>query len=200
MSGKSEELMPRSVLVVFFILAASFQLRAQALTVETYSQELFFNIFRDQPDTSIRPFLRLYTPSLLAKNENLPAPAGKPSLEVHSYIFTKHPFFNASFTNGRLELFCQRYPEPRGVQVFDVKLWFEFDTQEEAETAYSKLIQTFSPIATQQKKFSVSGAIVAQFTDTKGTKGFNKVQIRLTADNLDRRHFKILFENNNDLD
>ena len=175
---------------------------SQALTVDTYSNQLLFNIFKEKPDTAIRSFLRLYTPSLLEKKQG-PALGGSKdasqyTAEIHSFIFTKHPFFTGSFTTGKLDFFCQRFNEPKGMQVYNVKLWFEFDTQQEAEMAFSKLVETFIPISTNKRFSSSNGARKAEFSDTKGQNGFNKVQIRLTADNLDHHDFKILFETEND--
>lgn len=194
-------IMFRKCFLTGFLLCALFNtMNGQSLTVDTYANQLLFNIFKDQPDTAIRPFLRLYTPSLLEKKT---IPDGSPSsgsanmFEIHSFIFNKHPFFKASFTSGKLELYCQRN-DSKGTNVYDVKLWFEFDTLEEAEIAYNKLIETFVPISTNKRFGVTNGAQKAEFSDTK-TKGLNKVQLRLTADNLDHLRFKILFETNNDL-
>jgi hypothetical protein len=169
----------------------------QTLTVDSY-------IFKEQPDTAIRSFLRLYTPSLSEKQGN-PADAatGKSislyTFEIHSFIFTKHPFFASTFTNGKLELYCQRHQQLKDTQVYDVKLWLEFDTQQDAEIAFSKMVETFIPISTSKRFSSASGYQKAEFSDNRPTKGFNKVQFRLTADNLDKHRFKILFETENDL-
>jgi hypothetical protein len=196
-------MMFRKCFLAFFLLFALFNTtNGQSLTVDTYSNRLLFNIFRETPDTAIRPFLRLYTPSILENKPALPdgsSPGGsKKSYEIHSFIFNKHPFFPATFTSGKLELYCQRSNDGKGAQVYDVKLWFEFDTQEEAEMAFSKLVETFIPISTNKRFSSISGAQKAEFSDKNGT-GFTKIQFRLTADNLDRHRFKILFETENDL-
>ena len=195
-------MMFRKCFLAGFLLCALFNtMNGQSLSVDTYANQLFFNIFKDQPDTSIRPFLRLYTPSLLEKKTAPPdgssSAGNKNAFEIHSFVFNKHPFFSASFTSGKLELYCQR-SDAKGTNVYDVKLWFEFDTQEEAEIAYNKLIETFIPISTNKRFGATNGAMKAEFSDTK-TKGLNKIQLRLTADNLDHHRFKILFETGNDL-
>ena len=179
--------------------------KGQSLTVDSYTNQLLFNIFKEQPDTVIRNFLRQYTPSLYPKktaSSNLFSSTGKNqdlfTPEIHSFIFTKHPFFNASFASGKLELYCQHFYDARSLQVYDVKLWFEFDMQQEAEIAYSKLIETFIPISTNKKYDSMNGFMRGQFSDGNNAKGFNKIQFRLTADNLTHR-FKILFETQNEL-
>jgi hypothetical protein len=195
----------RHFLIGFLFIVLLNTANGQSLTVDTYSHQLLFNIFKDDPDTSIRDFLRLYAPSLLEKKtipaEQDAAGSGKNqySYEVHSFIFTNHPYFKATFTNGKLELYCRRLKDGKTIQVYDVKFWLEFDTQPEAEMAFSKLVETFIPISTNKKFSSTNGAQKAEFSDTKVNKGFNKVQFRLTADNLDRHRFKILFETENEL-
>lgn len=195
----------RFLLVGFLLVVLLNTTNSQSITFETYSNQMLFNIFKDQPDTAIRGFLRLYAPSLLDKKIT-PADLGSSggsksqySFEVHSFIFISHPYFSTSFTNGKLELYCRRLHDGGSIQVYDVKLWFEFDTQQEGEIAFSKLIQTYRPISANERFGSSIGAQRAEFSDTKGSKGINRIQFRLTADNLDRHMFKILFETTNDL-
>lgn len=179
--------------------------KGQSITVDSYTNQLLFNIFKEQPDTAIRNFLRQYAPSLYPNKKT--ATNAEPTTvnnqhsftpEIHSFIFSNHPFFNASFASGKLELYCQHFNDVLGIQVYDVKLWFEFDMQQEAEIAYSKLIETFIPISSNKKYDSMNGFMRGQFTDANNAKGFNKIQFRLTADNLTHR-FKILFETQNEL-
>ncbi len=197
--------MLRKCLVMCFVFSVlTGTLRAQALTIDTYSNQLLFNIFKPQPDPVIIDFLKQYAPSLYNKNTIAESTTSKGSdgnqfiSEIHSFVFTKHPYFKSSFTTGKLELYCQHFPEPKGVQVYDVKLWFEFDMQQEAEIAYSKLMEIFIPISSNKKNDSMNGFLRGQFSDSNSSKGFNKVQFRLTADNLTHR-FKILFETQNEL-
>jgi hypothetical protein len=195
--------MPRKFFLAVFILLVLFgRANGQSLTVESYTNQLLFNIFINQPDTSIRPFLRLYAPSLLEKKaipEGISSSGNMGSNEIHSFVFTKHPFLKSTFNSGKLELYCQRFNDARGLQVYDIKLWFEFDTQQDGEIAYSKLIETFMPISKARNLSSSSGSMKAEFSDSKESKGLSKIQFRLTADNLDKRMFKILFELGNDL-
>src|SRR6187549_2664970 len=115
--------MTRKCFLAVFILFALFgRTNSQSLTVESYTNQLLFNIFINQPDTSIRPFLRLYAPSLLEK-KTIPegASSGTPgSNEIHSFVFTKHPFFKSTFNSGKLELYCQRFNDARALQVYDI--------------------------------------------------------------------------------
>lgn len=180
-------------------------LYAQTSTVNGYTHQLLFNIYTNQPDNAISGFLRAYAPSLYDK-KSIPAASStatetvSSNVEIHSFVFSKHPYFATPFTSGKLELYCQHFSDAKGLQVFDVKLWLEFDNQLEAEMAFSKLVDVFLPISTNKRFSSTNGAQKAEFSDSKGdNKGFNKIQFRLTADNLDRRRFKILFETANDL-
>lgn len=195
----------RNCLLVAILFCALFTgLRAQAVNLNQYTQQLLFNIYTPQPDSSINGFLRDHAPSLYEKKTVIPqtATAREPvssNVEIHTFVFSKHPYFSTSFTNGKLELYCQHFSDAKGVQVFDVKLWFEFENQLEAEMAFSKLVDSFLPISTGKRFSSTNGAQRAEFSDTREQKGFNKIQFRLTADNLDRRRFKILFETQNEL-
>lgn len=179
---------------------------SQSLTFDTYANQLLFNIFKDQPDTAIRLFLRSYVPSLLDKKVT-PADLGSSggsknqySFEIHSFLFTTHPYFNSSFTNGKIEFFCRRSLDGKVIQVYDVKLWLEFNELQEAELAYQKLVETFTPISNKLNYTSGMGFRRAEFSDTRAPKtGLGKIQFRITADNLDRRRFKILFETDNEL-
>lgn len=199
--------MLRKSFSLFLICCLAFCVaKTQQLTMDGYTNQLLFNIFSDKPDTAISNFLRLYTPSLFEKKK-MPqtngvtgsASGSRDEYEIHSFIFNRHPYFKSSFTIGKLELYCRHFPDERGVQVYAVKLWFEFDTQQEAEMAYSKMVETLIPLSTAKNFSSVNGYMKAEFTDNKGEKGFTHVQFRLTADNLDKRRFKILFETENDL-
>jgi hypothetical protein len=200
---QNPRIMFRKYFLASFLLCTLFNTtNGQSLTVETYSHQLLFNVFKEQPDTAIRAFLRLYTPSLIDKKttptDGTPETGNKSSLEIHSFVFTRHPFFNATFTSGKLEFYCQHFSDAKGTQVYAVKLWFEFDTQQDAEIAFSKLVETFIPIATNKRITSTNGAVRAEFSDTRA-KVFGKIQVRITADNLDKHHFKILFETENEL-
>ncbi|MCK9402425.1 MAG: hypothetical protein M0Q26_03410 [Chitinophagaceae bacterium] len=196
----------KCILVCFFFSFIFGRLYSQALTVDRYTNQLLFNIFKEQPDSSILDFSKQYLPSLAEKKKKDGIPASTPLLsgqhkyaEIHSFIFARHPFLKTSFTSGKLEFFCLRNNNAKDSQVTNVKFWLEFDTQPEAEMAFSNMIETFIPISTQKKFSSTNGSQKAEFSDEKETNGFGKIRIRLTADNLDRHTFKILLETENDL-
>lgn len=200
--------MVRRLALIFFAVILTGYSYGQSLSFEKYTHQLLFNIFTEQPDVSIQDFLKLYFPVLLDKKKKEGVWTGgtpknfpeKGYEEIHSFIFAKHPFFKPTFSSGKIEFFCVRYADPNMIpQITNVKLWFEFDTQPEAEIAFSNLVETFIPISVNKKFSSVSGAQKAEFSDIKESKGFGKIRVRLTADNLDRRTFKILLETDNDL-
>lgn len=195
--------MLKKIILLFLLLCGTRNItNAQQVSLDTYARQLYFNIFSSHPDTAISDFIRSYAPSLLNSNNTI-APGNTTGedirYEIHSFLFTKHPYFKPTFTNGKLELYCMHNSRVKSTQVYDVKLWFEFDTQPEAEMAFSKLAETLIPISTQKQFSSANGYQKGAFTDSKGEKGFNRLQIRLTADNLDRRRLKILIELQNDL-
>ena len=163
----------RLVLVCFVSCLFSGYSYAQALTVDKFANQLLFNIFTPQPDPSIQDFLKTYIPALYEKKKkegvwvNNSAKTGQGYQEILSFVFTKHPFFKPSFTSGKIEFFCVRNGDPKNTQITNCKLWFEFNTQLEAEMAFSNLIDTFMPISSDKKFGSVSGAQKAEFTDAR---------------------------------
>lgn len=176
----------------------------QNSAMDKYANQLFLNIFKDTPDPSIQDFLKSYIPALAEKKTTEFKPAGykapvEDHEEIHSFVFTQHPFFKAQFARGKIEFICTRNPATKTAQVNNAKLWFEFSSQSQGEMAFNYLIESFMPISTMNKFGSTNGAQRAEFSDAKETTGFGKVRIRLTADNLDRNVFKILFELENEL-
>ena len=197
----------RKYLVASLLVMITYGARSQAMNMDIQTHQLFFNVFREKPDTSILGFLKLYIPSLYEKKNTFPGWIKYSSIdtlqsyrEIHSFVFSRHPFFTEKITQGKLEIACKRYENARLLQnITQVQLWFEFETQPEAEMAFSRLVEMFSPLATKKKFSSVSGAQKAEFTNSKELKGFNRIQFRLTADNVSRYRYKILFETGNDL-
>jgi hypothetical protein len=199
--------MARKLVLAFFIVLCLWgKSDGQSLTMDKFTNQLFFNIFKEQPDASFQDFLKANIPVLLEKKIKDAVWVANPNKnnqeaheEIHSYIFYKHPFFKSSFTAGKMEFFTYRSKENNAVLISNLKLWFEFDSQPDAEVAFSNLIESFIPISTAKKFSSTNGAQRAEFSDNKETKGFGKIRIRLTADNLDKHIFKILIETENEL-
>lgn len=195
-----------AALVLFLIAYCG---NSQAVNMDIQTNQLLFNIFRANPDSSILGFLKLYTPCLYEKKN---VDAGRqwttyPSIdtlrsyrEIHSFVFSRHPFFKEKFTQGKLEIGCKRYEDTKLLQnITHVQLWLEFETQMDAEIAFTRLVEMFLLLATEKKFSTVTGAQKAEFSNLKETKGFNKIQFRLTGDNISRYPYKILFETGNSL-
>jgi hypothetical protein len=167
---------------------------AQTLTVDSYANQMLLNVFKDQPDPVIQDFLKRYIPSMLDKKTVAQGSGdNKFKLESHGFVFLEHPHFKSAFRNGKLEFDCRRYNDTRGVQVDDVRLWFYFDTQLEGETAFVQIVDTLKPISPKNFVHTANGAMIGEFTDTKNTKGFAKVQVYLMTDDIDKTKFRILF-------
>jgi hypothetical protein len=167
---------------------------AQTLTVDSYANQMLLNVFKDQPDPVIQDFLKRYIPSMLDKKIVAQGSGdNKFKLESHGFVFLEHPHFKSAFRNGKLEFDCRRYNDTRGVQVDDVRLWFYFDTQLEGETAFVQIVDTLKPISPKNFVHTANGAMIGEFTDTKNTKGFAKVQVYLMTDDIDKTKFRILF-------
>lgn len=183
------------VLLLFSVHAG-----AQA-TMDNYTKRLFFNLFTDKPDTLISSFLNLYVPAL--NNNRTPGkwivyPASDTMHsheEMHSFIFKKHPFFTERFTTGHIDFFCKRYEGvPVRQNITGIQLWFEFDVQQEAEVAFSRLVETFILVSTDKKISTINGAAKAAFTDANQKNGFSKVQVSMIGDNISTHKYKVLFE------
>jgi hypothetical protein len=173
---------------------------AQSLTVDSYANQLLFNVFKEKPDPVIQDFLKAYIPSMLDKKTVAQGSGdNKFTLESHGFVFLEHPHFKPAFRNGKLEFDCRRYSDTRGVQVDDVRLWFYFDTQQEGETAFAQMVDILKPISLKNYIHSANGAMIGEFTDTKNTKGFSKVQAYLMTDEIDKTKFRILFALGNTL-
>ncbi len=191
----------------FFIFMQG-RLEAQPMSIDIYAHQLLFNVLTEKPDTSIADFLKLYLPGLYEKKKTKGVLSAGPAStmvpaheEIHSFLFTRHPYFTEKFTRGKLDIYCKRYDDPHLAQtVSDIQLWFEFDSQDEAEIAFSRCIERFISVSTQKKFSSTTGVQQAEFSNTKEvTVLFNKVRFRLTSDFVGLHRYKIFFETTNDL-
>lgn len=200
-------MLQKCVWIFCFFIFMQGPVKAQPVSINVYAHELLFNILTKKPDTSIADFLKLYIPGLYEKKRTQgllntgASSAIVPHEEIHSFLFTRHPYFKEKFTRGRLDIFCTRYDTLNLSQkVGDIQLWFEFDSQEQAEIAFSKFIERFISVSTQKKFSSTTGAQQAEFMNTKEvTALFNRVRFRLTSDFVGQHRYKILFETTNNL-
>jgi len=191
------------ICLLFLVLGKT----ARAQSMDTFAHQLLFNIFTGNADTAITGFLKLYVPVLYGQKRNAGEWIQYPAAdtvhvhdEMHSFIFTKHPHFKEKFSSGRLDVFCKRYENSLLLQnITGVQLWFEFNALEEAEVAFSRLVDMFILGSTDKKFSAVNGAQKAAFTNSRDKTGFNRVQLKLMADNSGPHKFRILFETGNEL-
>jgi hypothetical protein len=194
----------RSLCMGLLLLLLSVRSDAQA-TLDSYTNRLFFNLFTEKPDTVISSFLNLYVPVL--NTNKMPGkwisyPASdtiRAHEEMHSFIFRKHPFFSEKFTIGHIDFFCKRYEgTPVRQNITGIQLWFEFDVPQEAEIAFSRLVEMFILLSTDKKINTVNGTVKAAFINTGNKTGFSRVQVSMMADNSVHK-YKVLFEAGNSL-
>ncbi len=189
------------LIICLFILFVTNPSKGQELTIDGYTNQLFLNVLTERPDSSITGFLKLYIPSLYDKKKP-PAFSATDTFhyheEIHSFLFTDHPYLKMKFVKGKLDIHCNRFNNLELIQnITNIKLWFEFDDQQEAEIAFSRLVDNFILLSTDKKFSAMNGAQKAEFLNLKNTKGFNRVQFRLTIDNVAQHKYKILFETGN---
>jgi hypothetical protein len=181
--------------------------RTNGQSMDTITRQLFFQVYSGRPDTSITGFIKIYLPSLAEKKKNPGEWIRYENMdtlhaheELHTFIFHRHPYFKEKFAQGRLEIGCKRYESQQLLQnITSVRLWFEFDLQQEAEIAFTRLVEMLSMVSTDKKFGTGNGSQNAAFLNAKDKTGFHKVQLRLMADNTARHKYKILFESGNDM-
>lgn len=195
----------RLLCIVGIILIFSDRSDAQA-TMDSYTKKLFFNLFTAEPDTSIRGFLKLYVPVLYNNpmpgkwTSYAPADTSRTHEEMHAFFFKKHPFLTGKFENGHLDISCKRYEGTQIMQnITGIRLWFEFDTIEDAELVFSRLVDMFILVSTNKRINTINGAPRAAFVNTDDKTGFTKVQVVMVADNIGVHKYKVLFEAGNEL-
>ena len=190
-------------ILFLFIVKVSF---CQSLASST--DELYFKLLSANPDTSISTFAHKYAAIVYKRNTtkitgiSMEIPKTEPAfkLELHTFLFKKHPFFNAPFTQGKVEFYTKNYlinSEKDNLE--DLKLWFEFDESIPAAITYQKLLDRFTPLSTKKKFSSVNETNIAEFTDAKSKVFYGHVRIVMAKDNFKAGAYKILVEIGNDL-
>jgi hypothetical protein len=170
----------------------------QSSTFEALSDKMFFNITAYKPDTSVLDFVRKYCPLFLEKPEPggwtiyPPGPPPKLDYTVHSLKFTKHPYFDVSLREGRLDILAseEKIGPPRPS---DLQLWFMFDTKADAEAAFTKLSNMFDPISKSKRTSKHDNNSVAEFSDTNPFDEINSVQLILVNDEFHHKKYKLFF-------
>lgn len=191
------------ILAVCFFLMIVDKTNSQDLTFDMFTNQLLFNIYTPQPDKSIVSFLNRYITANKEKISNSTLVSRDTSYrfeEIHSFLFKKHPHVSLSFKRGKLDIQCNRYEEKEFFQqISNVTLWFEFDDQTQAEIAFSRLVDNYIILSTEKKFSAQNGSQKAEFMSSNKTGLFNRVQFRLTVDNISEYRYKILFETINNL-
>ncbi|MCW3086760.1 MAG: hypothetical protein JWQ78_146 [Sediminibacterium sp.] len=197
----------RKIAAIMYCLVAWQSAGSQSIGMDHYTNQLFFNIFQPAPDTAIKGFIKAHLPSLVDKKDPVAAWTNYTAVdtfhshrEIHCFVFNRHPYFREKFPEGRLEVECKRYEDAKLLQnITNVALVFEFESQMEAEIAFSRLVDMFILCATDKKFSTVNGSQKAEFTNTKETKGFNRIQFRLTTDTISRYRYRIVFQTGNSI-
>ena len=64
----------------------------------------------------------------------------------------------------------------------EIKLWFEFDNEEDAKNSFKQLVDTFTSFNTLKRLTSQQGIEKAEFTDKNSDKYYSNIQIILATD------------------
>lgn len=161
-------------------------------SLSQYSDQLYFGLLSQNPDTVIATFIHKYVPVIYKKYDSsgiwTAYPPGifkePPYITVtNSYVFEKHPCFDANFKSGELSITQKIYEDPQQYgKITDMKLWFEFSNKEDAKNAYKKLVDTFSSFNVLKRITSTNGVDKAEFTDKSFEKYYSSIQIMLAKD------------------
>lgn len=196
-----------------------------ASTLSEYADKLFLGILSRNIDASISEFVTKYVPVVLKKYNRegewiayAPDQIKEPKFEtiINALIFYKHPYFDGSFTSGKLAITQKIYNDEKWIDnITDIKLWFVFDNKKDAKNSYEKLVDTFSSFNVLKRLTLNNGINKAEFTDTNCNKYYNHVQVILAKDNFTGKKlaipseegfkfrikpaYKILLEMDNDL-
>jgi len=198
---------------------------SSAQTLDKYADQLYFGMLSFNPDSSITEFLTRYVPVVFKKFDGSggwtaypPGVIEEPNFYkvTHSYVFISHPYFNGHFKSGQLAITEKIYSDEKwNDNITDIKLWFEFDTEEDAKKSFKQLVDTFSSFHVLKRMTTQQGIDKAEFTDKNCDKYYSNIQIILVTDySLGKRYvmptenevkiiteagYKILIEVGNDL-
>ena len=209
---------------LFFILFAITFNEASSQRLEDYADKLYFGMLSFKPDTSITEFVTRYIPVVFKKIDTsgkwtvYPPDFIEPKFitVTNSYVFYKHPYFDANFNSGQLAITQKIYHDKKwSDNITEMKLWFEFENKDEAKKSFRQLVDTFSKFTELKRITSTNGVDKAELTDKNSDKYYSNVQIVLVKDYLIGKKFamptkkglkifteagyKILFQIGNDL-
>lgn len=165
---------------------------SSAQTLDKYADQLYFGMLSLTPDTSISNFLTKYVPVVFKKFDSTggwtaypPGFIEEPKFYkvTHSYVFSLHPYFNGHFKSGQLAITQKIYADEKwNGNIADVKLWFEFDNEEDAKKSFKQLVGTFSSFNVLKRITSQQGMDRAEFTDKNCDKYYSNIEIILATD------------------
>lgn len=176
---------------------------SSAQTLDKYADQLYFGMLSLTPDTSIADFLTRYVPVVFKNWDSIGGwtsyPPGfieepKSYKVTHSYVFDSHPYFKGHFKSGQLAITEKIYSdESWNGALTDIKLWFEFDNEEDAKNSFRQLLDTFSNFNVLKRITSQQGMDKAEFTDKNCDKYYSNIEIILAADfALGKRYVKLI--------
>jgi hypothetical protein len=161
-------------------------------------EKMFFNIFNHNPDSSVYDFIKKYFPIYTEEPYQggwtmyPPGPMPVYQSTMHSLLFTKHPYFDTKFREGRLDLLSKE-KEGEGPGLTDFHLWFFFDNKNDADEAFAKLSSMFEKLSIHKKIFNRDGRKVAHYSDGEEMGGMNTAEFILTTDELHENKYKLFF-------
>jgi len=165
---------------------------SSAQTLEKYADQLYFGMLSYQPDISITDFITKYVPVVYKTFDSSgkwtvypPGVIEEPDFitVTNAYIFLKHPYFNGCFKSGQLTITQKIYSDEKwNDNISDIKVWFEFDSEENAKKTFKQLVESFSSFNVLQRLTSQEGIEKAEFTDKNSDKYYSNIQIILAKD------------------
>jgi hypothetical protein len=182
-------------LIFIAILSISTNSFGQTNKFDSLASEMFFNIPSFHPDSSVLDFVKKYFPVFTKKY----VPGGWTAygkeipefqLTVHSFIFTRHPYFDMKFREGQLDIFASETKEgPAGVRDFQV--CFMFDQKKDADSAFNKLSAMFKGPGIKKKIITKPNKKIAEFTPPYSF--FYGVYFICVKDELNDKKYKLFF-------
>ena len=185
---------------MIFILTLSFKNSlSQNNKFEDLSNEMFFNIFIHKPDSSILEFVNKYYPSYVSVTDSggwTVYPPQKSYEEVfkaeHTFIFYKHPFFDFTFREGRLE-FLSTETNDLFPRISRPTLCFSLNSKVDAEKLLLKFINIYRDFAKNKKVINDEEKRVVLLSKDSQFTRTNCIEIILLKDNLFKGNYKVLF-------
>lgn len=181
--------MIRHLLIVLFTISL---LSSSAQTMDKYADQLYFGMLSFTPDSTITDFLRKCVPAIFEERDSSggwtmypPGAFDEPKCfkVTHAYVFESHPYFDGHFKLGQLALTEKVYADEKwNGNITDVKLWFEFDNEEDAKRAFTQLVDTFSSFNVLKRVTYQQGIDKAEFTDSSSDKYYSHIEIILATD------------------